>query len=929
MNITEFGKQVLNYIENTTNEGDVILLSINEKIYEQEIFHGNTASKEEFEIKIKNFVNLNGLDYTKTHPSRDKDYYAIALAAHQIILGYKCNDEGKAINDALLEFYYPDQYNSNILYSNYYGNDQWDRNYQELLWSRVKSILKEKLNRKLIIPIIDNNGNRDQKFIKAQLCLFRNLQDYFYCVFYRNAFSFEHQYSKQEFINRIKKVNQNGNNIVKNKIVDSLWNKIRLYSQDDFGSLNLDENLIFELLWTIYISWDGSLPREWLSKSNDYLDNPIYVELNEDKSTFTTESGKFFRTMLMSEDNREGNFRLFSYIGDDVWEAKDSTINDLPESDVFVILIYISDKRLFSKKCMLEYQPSEELLHKEPDLKNYIILKYFSLPSDFYAKLHYTEENNNVGLKLLGGVRLFGKTYLNLQDERLNPSVFEGGSRIKKIPKTITINDVKIEEYKSHNSNTIRLHLYNPMDNRSLDEYSILYSNMPKLKFCNEEEKLLQEEIKNVDITTYKYRAELKGLINKGGFIPNSRVKVFTNRGYVNIKDFEEFSTYNKSQLTNIQFGWFGNDDELFSPSESIYDRLKIVKTLDFKIRLVKGEPAISDFWVVELNGYDVKDYFGDDNYSKENEIARSEHYNDKTISIQPLPQLNYIDVITSGDDYIQHFNKPIYFDEIKAYQKALCVWLCHRGTADYQDIKNICRIMVQKTEFADLQIYGESPEYIIFTPLFKIGIIIPLIKDKKTFFTVIDKYEDVMNGKELKAEKKLTKHFVNLSAFLLMQGLFSTSSISTQQVFIRYSKLSWSWQSNKLPARNLIYPCIYKCDYEPWRPVYFGHNNNHYLINRDNPDSYSVCKSIINREHYYSFKNTRSAFEYYPKQKILVCRYFSDIPSLYARLLMQTNPKKYSEGAVYLSGTKNFREQHFENIDYEFVKELDNRLSQ
>ena len=168
----------------------------------------------------------------------------------------------------------------------------------------------------------------------------------------------------------------------------------------------------------------------------------------------------------------------------------------------------------------------------------------------------------------------------------------------------------------------------------------------------------------------------------------------------------------------------------------------------------------------------------------------------------------------------------------------------------------------------------------------------------------------------------------INLSSMLNISELFAPSQMIDLQVFVRYSKLSWSWNIQKIKSSELIYPCIYKCEFDPWKPVYFALDNQHYyLLNRENPDSYSVCKSIINREHYFESNNVNPAFEYFPKQKILVCRYFSDIPTLFTRLLMLANPEKYTEEEIYLSGISDYREQYFDNIDFNFVKELDKRL--
>lgn len=925
MTIIEFGQKVLDYFENSTNDNDTILFSIDSDIYEQELFHGDLSSKEEFERRIKTFVNKNGLDLTPVYT--DKDLYSIALAAHQIVLSYKYRDNN-TINDELLNFYYPGAANSNILYTKYYGNNQYGKNYQEKLWIQVKTALKERINRNLIIPDFTNtSGQRDQRYIKAQLCLFRNLKHYFY-IFYRFGFSKEIQYSKDEFLERIREIDLKLNNTLSNTMVDSIWDKLRNLSQEDFGNLRLDDNLLFDLLWTIYNSWDGTFPYEELNEPSDYY-NPIYIELNDDDWTYNTESSKYFPTMLMSQTNCICYFRFFTYIGDNVWEVKDSVANDLPETESFVLLIKRADEKLFSKKCRVDYEPTEELLQKEPKLNNYLVLKYFSLPKDFYNAFSCGDiGQSNDGLQLCGGLKLFGRTYLNFDDDRLKPSVYAGSPRKEQIPETGIINGIKIEDYKLGDSYKVRLHLYNPIDNRNLAENSLLYDKLPELKFSKKREKK-QIEKSDVDITSYKFKADLTGLISKGGFIPGTRIKVLTENGYINIKDFQGFSDCNKKQLSNIKFGWFAKDNELFSPSESVTDRLKIVKSLEFKIRLANGNPQITEFWVTELYEHSIEEYFGNDNSSKETILESDEQNENTKFKKEDCSDFKYIAVNEKTNYESLKHETPLYYDEIRRYQNALCAWLCHCGIATYQNIQNVCRNMIQKTEFSDLRLYGEAPEYQIFIPLLKIGIIIPVIKDNKIFFTVVPNYEEIILGSELETGKELQNYLMNISSLLESPYLFSQTSICESSVLVRCSKRSWSWISKRVPVKKLIYPCIYKYDFEPWKPVYFAYKNNHYLIKRNNPDAYSVCKSIINREHYFDSSNSNPAFEYYPEQKILVCRYFSDIPSLYTRLLMLADPKKYTEESIYLSGTKYFREQYFENIEYDFVKELDKKLSQ
>ena len=80
MTLSEFGEKVLNFfITNSENEG-TILFVLDYDTYSS--FFENEQEREEFEIKIKEYVQQHGLKF-------NNDKLAICLAAHQVLLAYE------------------------------------------------------------------------------------------------------------------------------------------------------------------------------------------------------------------------------------------------------------------------------------------------------------------------------------------------------------------------------------------------------------------------------------------------------------------------------------------------------------------------------------------------------------------------------------------------------------------------------------------------------------------------------------------------------------------------------------------------------------------------------------------------------------------------------------------------------------------------
>lgn len=916
MKIPEFGQAVLNYILGKSEDGDTVLLVIDDDIYRHEIFKDNQEEINDFETRIRSFVTNNGLNIIYENV-QDGNNIAIALAAHQTKLAYdsRTDNNPNAINSALLNFYYPNAGNQNILFQAYYGDDQQAQNYQEQLWKRVENVLRKK-NRNAIIPDGLQDAQRNQKFIRAQLGLFTGIKNTLYYLFYRFGFSKDALYTKDEFLQRLNYINRTAGNTITNRIDDFLFGRIRKYVGKDFGTLTLDDTMLSNLLWTLYKSWDGTIPDNFIVGNGAQVFNPIYVELFDEDLSFETQQGNFFYTMFQKGDGTWYYYRLFKYIGDFAWQAEDATFYDIPENDPFVILIKECDKGYFSKQNMTVYHNKE--------LSTYSILYYSTKPDDFFKSIPGNSSGVTVNsASLAGGVKLKAKYYLDFDNSLLLPSIVgKYGQKTE-----ATIQESRIEEYSfPDDQRKIRLHFIKPQDNTPSTQLSAIYNDTPVIEVTKQ--KVSQQSVKIVstgkDIQDLLYRANIAGLLTRGGLIRSPRINIVDENSLLPLDEYAGISADDRSLLEGgIGFGWFKNDDEIFGPCEDICSRISQVSVIEFKISKgtgPQGQPAICEFWIKDVaNGID-KDEFA---YPYDHSAA-------PVIQAVTIPAPDFSSIksvqICSGHYISKSIDTPPFQEELIEYQRALCLWIKQKGYATFKEIADMCRVMTQTSKYrAD---FGERPEYKICIPLFKTGIIdIYNYGSLKNVFVVAYDYDDVRT----KAVKQKNKNAVmnvipTMNSLLKNISFFTPMNALSRDIFIRYSARHWDWQLWKIDSSTAEQnaPFIYKAGMDPWKPDYFYLNRqNIFQINRDNPDATAICKSIIN-----SSREGSRPFSYYPEDEILVCHYFPDLPVSFARALLHNNVSKFSDNELYLCCFKGHYEQGFEHISVDFLKAFNSKYS-
>lgn len=434
--IIKFGEKVLDYFLSSSVADDTILFAIDDEIYNSSIFEEDSDEKQKFESQIKSYVRTNGLNF------RNDEEIALALAAHQIKLAYdsktsyqNADDDGqreKTINNSLKHFYFPEENLVNVLYQRYYESlSELNENLQDKLWKKIKEIL-EKNERHCIIPVGLKGRQREQKYINAQLVVFKSLKHYFRQIFYNLGISKDRILTREEFNDCIENFKKNDSRLF-NKIFDETLSRLRTYASDNNQiSFNYNQTILTGLLWNFYKAWDES-EADFQNNGNEngyYQDNYInkisielFDECDEAEAHFECETKLDFQNTGLNINNGI-YYRLFSQLDEDWWQ-KDVESKEIPDFEPFVVLIEKDELNRFSKvNC--------EIYHGIDGNTNYLALKYTRKPADFFEKLPKNcVQQSSSTINLIGGVYLGRNQYLDVGIEKALPQMMCGNQKIE------------------------------------------------------------------------------------------------------------------------------------------------------------------------------------------------------------------------------------------------------------------------------------------------------------------------------------------------------------------------------------------------------------------------------------------------------------------------------------------------------------------
>ena len=354
MTLCDFGKKVLDFFVSNSEEEETILFVLDDDSYSR-LFENND-DKNDFEIRIKRYIEANGLSF-------NNDNIAVALAAHQVLLAYEKiksffeNDTDRAINEAIAKFY---NFNANQIYTSYYH--KYTTNDNKKLWENVSKVFLEH-SRRINLP---TTGFEYVKYPNEQIKFYRTFKN-------------------DEF-----------NSLFSNWMNSAITSVNQIYTDTYCGDLIFkyfsDSSIqtIIPILWTYYSLWKRNT-----KLSED--DKGLYIELYDDKHIFKIAGDVFNRKRNHINPTERRLYKVFEHESGYWWRAAK---DEIPSTGEFVLLVDKNFEDKFSTTNPIRFSYVD-------DECDFIVYKYRNRPDNFQTDFPHVP-------MLIGGVRLHNNQYLDI-----------------------------------------------------------------------------------------------------------------------------------------------------------------------------------------------------------------------------------------------------------------------------------------------------------------------------------------------------------------------------------------------------------------------------------------------------------------------------------------------------------------------------------
>ena len=272
--------------------------------------------------------------------------------------------------------------------------------------------------------------------------------------------------------------------------------------------------------------------------------------------------------------------------------------------------------------------------------------------------------------------------------------------------------------------------------------------------------------------------------------------------------------------------------------------------------------------------------------------------------------------------------------------QQALFLWLATKGKASHSSIHNICLNLIENYECLE-NIENDYPEYFIFQPLFKAGIIELYKNEEGKYYYALAKGGNFTNSEHFSYWKYNNSDVTttqNIECYLdklpslenvcyVFKDLFEPCSIENNvSAFIRYStNYSWSYGVYETTIEKIRkHPSIFKTSNIVYMPTYFNDSNGRIFKLKDDfanpwyPVSWNFCESYID------LKKGKNLFIYIKNEKKLVCKDITAIPLFIVRALISNDHEKLRTPSFWLSYfNPKYKMQVFNNVNDSIYKIL------
>lgn len=260
-------------------------------------------------------------------------------------------------------------------------------------------------------------------------------------------------------------------------------------------------------------------------------------------------------------------------------------------------------------------------------------------------------------------------------------------------------------------------------------------------------------------------------------------------------------------------------------------------------------------------------------------------------------------------------------FSLIADLQNRLVKWLEMAGWSDWSHISQACNSLVDNR--VDL---GNYPEYTLFMPLWRNGVVEVAYCNERVGFSVVWKRGTPLPSK-MPTSLQMLKSIPSLKKLIQLNEIVSNDVISTNSTnLLRYE---FSFKEYKFVGVN--HPLdetscgIFKSTNVIYYPSMLLYDKRLYKLQgyQENPDAVNVARSFVRMQNSAFAEKKYGLFVYNKKNETLKCNHYSEMPVLVSRALICSDLSQLEKDRYYIPPGQKENTWLYRNVSISMVKEL------
>lgn len=259
--------------------------------------------------------------------------------------------------------------------------------------------------------------------------------------------------------------------------------------------------------------------------------------------------------------------------------------------------------------------------------------------------------------------------------------------------------------------------------------------------------------------------------------------------------------------------------------------------------------------------------------------------------------------------------------NQIIDLQNRLIKWINLVGWVDWSHVAQACNSLVDNR--IDL---GNYPEYTLFMPLWRNGIIEVAYCNDRLGFSVLRKRGEALPKKmasSLQMLKKIPsiKKQIELNE-IIVKDVFATNNTNLLKYEFDFREYKFVGVSKSIEMTSCG---IFKNANVIYYPSMILHDKVLYKIKsyQENPDAVNVARCFVRMKKNALSEKQFGLFVYNNKEKTLYCRNYSEIPVLVSRALICSDVSQLEEDKYYIPPNKKDNEWSYRMVSDSMVSEL------